>query len=301
MKKKDIIYVKKTDNTLQFWPKGSSEVNLTESSKPEELKKAWPEKIKVPQAMKTDFLKQRGIIEAAFTSHAKGFYQYRDKENFTFITITVNGCGQLEYDGKKYALAKNTILIAPQGSTFILKNRGIWNFLWFHLKSKQWLANCGKTLRIVKSGQYAKDIIAIANLFINNVYRQPHSETILNNLAETLESMLLIETKCDFNDDICKKLSTYFDFFKHNPSDKTTAKAFAKKIGVSIYDVNKASLKISSLTFAKKQLAIRLNIAKASLQNGCNIRQSAEKAGFKDRYTFSKIFKREIGISPSKI
>ena len=301
MQKKNFLWIKKTDHTLQFWPKQSSEINLTQSTKPEDVKRKWKNKIKIPPKTKIDYLKQRGIIESAITNHAAGFYQNRDNENFAFIIITYNGTANIEYNGKLHKLKTNSIMIAPQGSSFIIKNKGKWNFLWLHLKSKFWEAYLGKELRIIENSEIVNDIKSIVEVYINNVYRPNCNGNILNNLAETLFTLLKNEIGKPCENDIEKNLKKFFVEFSNNPKIETTTKSIAKKFKITLYEINKASKNITGHSFSKSILNMRIQIAKNALQNGKNVREASYIAGFPDRYTFSKIFKRVTNISPSSI
>ena len=299
MQKKNILWIKTTDHTLQFWPKKSSEINLTQSSKPEEIKLRWKNKIKIPKPLKRDFLKQRGIIEAAITEHAKGFYQNRDNESFTFVTVSYKGSATIEYNGKKYNLSPKTIMIAPLGSSFTIKNRTKWDFFWLHLKSNFWQAYVGKELRIIKNSQYFEDIKNTVDSYVRNIFTSNRNEQILNSLAETLTLILKTELAKQYRNPIEKNILEHFKNLQSNAKLSIQTNKFAKKLKTSPYEINKISKSLVGKSFAKAQLDICLDIAINALQNGMNVRQASEIGGFPDQYTFSKIFKREKHISPS--
>ncbi len=299
MQKKNILWVKKTDHTLQFWPKQSSEINLTQSTKPEEIKRKWKNKIKIPKPLKRDFLKQRGIVEAAITNHVAGFYQNRDNENFSFITVSYKGSATVEFNGKKYKLLPNTIMIAPQGSSFTIKTQGTWTFFWLHLKSNFWQAYLGNELRILQNSQHIQDIKNIVDSYIRNVFATTRNEQILNVIAETLTLILKSELVKQSKTVIELKLLEHFKKLQENTKLVTTTKRFAQKLKTTQYEINKTSKKLVGASFAKAQLKICLDISINALQNGKNVRQASELGGFRNRYTFSKIFKREKNISPS--
>ena len=301
MQKKNILWIKTTDKTLQFWPKKSFEINLGQSSKPEEVQRRWRSKIKVPPAGAGDFLRRRGIAEAAITKHAAGFYQNRDGENFAFVTVSFGGKATVEHKGKKYALGSKSIMVAPRGSAFVLKTSSSWDFLWLHLQSAEWDCALGESLRIIKNAPAAEDLLRIAQTYASQAYSPARSPALLNCLAESLRLILKDALSLPAEGKIEKAAAAHFKKIEAAPRAAIPAKEFAKKHKTTVYELNKISRKISGANFAKSQLKIRINAAINALQSGKNVRQSAELAGFPDPYSFSKIFKRETKIPPSRL
>ena len=64
-----------------------------------------------------------------------------------------------------------------------------------------------------------------------------------------------------------------------------------------LYEISQSIYGMGIATYVRKK---RVDIAKKCLNDGMTVAEAAEKSGFYDYNYFSKIFKRETGIVPSK-
>lgn len=90
------------------------------------------------------------------------------------------------------------------------------------------------------------------------------------------------------------------DYIKNNLTSQLTVDELCGKFFLSrnmLYKVFKKEFGMPIAVYIKKE---RIQMAKEAISNGMTITEAAAKSGFKDYNYFSKVFKKETGILPSK-
>ena len=80
----------------------------------------------------------------------------------------------------------------------------------------------------------------------------------------------------------------------------TTVEELAQMCSMSVSGLEKVFKKSFGMTPAKYRNNIRIEHAKQLLHSGYSIEETANSTGFSDRYYFSKIFKKQVGVSPGE-
>ena len=97
------------------------------------------------------------------------------------------------------------------------------------------------------------------------------------------------------------KIAPLIQFIEHNYHRTITIQELTKRAGVStttLHELFKETTSLSPIQFVKK---LRLHRARTLLHLGHNASESAFASGYSSAAQFSREFKREYGISPSKV
>lgn len=90
------------------------------------------------------------------------------------------------------------------------------------------------------------------------------------------------------------------NFINNNISGDLTVSALCRRFGISknrLYSISNSIYGMGIANYIRKK---KVGLAGQYLKQGYSVADAAEKAGFSDYNYFSKIFKRETGVLPSK-
>ncbi len=299
--KPSYLWERKTDTSLQFWPEASIERSLIKPTAPKEFISTDPkEKVCAPPPLPFEILASRGIPHSAISEHSQSFYTSRSHENFNFVCYTTGGSAILKIDGKTVRLKKGTLFYASHRSEYTLQIPKRWKMFFFHLeKSKSW-NNVTDKIYIVRQAKYLDAITSPTMGYFNEVYKPERSFNLLDIYAETIEYFLRRELSEDSK--MWHNVDNYIAEIKAGNIATTQAKLVAKKLNLSIYELNKFCLKTYGKKFAKLSEKINMRRAKQMLSSNKSqhIALVAKECGFANVHSFSRAFSRNFGISPSE-
>lgn len=137
-----------------------------------------------------------------------------------------------------------------------------------------------------------------------SLYTSPHSiDLIRTNLALweiLLHSFELGQGKVEEGLEN-KRTRLVIDFLEQNFNKHFTPEALSSALGLSYKHIGVLFKKHTGMTIKEYQLMLRLKYAvKLLCETQLSIAEIAAEAGFYDAFYFSKVFKREKGISPLK-
>lgn len=91
-------------------------------------------------------------------------------------------------------------------------------------------------------------------------------------------------------------------FIETNYIDELTVKEISMEVGISEYHFFRLFKSLFHTTPYQYLLRVRIQHAYSLLQTGtCTVSQVAYAVGFTDLFSFSKFFKKHMGIPPSRI
>ncbi len=77
--------------------------------------------------------------------------------------------------------------------------------------------------------------------------------------------------------------------------------AIAETLGISGAQLNSVFKSFTSMTPYQYYISVKIQKAKEMLENGgLSIREVASRLGFSDPYYFSRLFRRKVGLPPSR-
>ncbi len=295
----DYLWEKKTDSSLLLWPKESVEKSLIKPTAPEHIVSYNPSaQITAPHALPFGILESRGIPHAAISAHAASFYTSRSKENFNYISFTYGGSVILKIDGKTINLKKGMMFFASSKSEYTLKIPKVWRMIFFHLeKSKRW-NNITDAVYIVRKSRFANDIEYLAHQYFNEVYKPDRSLRLLCMYAEQIE--YFIRRELSDENSLWQNVDSVLAQIESGNMENFSTKDIAKKLSMSVYDLDKFCLKTYGMKLARLANAIKMDASKRELISGLlKIGDIAKRAGYANVHAFSKAFKKYTSMSPS--
>ncbi len=292
------LWERKTDTSLQFWPETSIERSLIKPTTPKEFTSTDPkEKVCAPPPLPFEILASRGIPHSAISEHSQSFYTSRSRENFNFVCYTTGGSAILKIDGKTIRLKKGSLFYASHRSEYTLQIPKRWKMFFFHLeKSQRWNYITDKVY-IVRQTKYLDAITSPTIAYFNEVYKPERSFNLLDIYAETIEYLLRRELSEESK--MWRNVDELIAEMKTGNVTIMQTKLVAKKLNMSIYELNKFCLKTYGEKFAKIVEKINMRRAKQMLASNKSISLVAKECCFANVHSFSRAFSRNFGMSPS--
>ena len=298
---KNSIYLweRKSDESLQFWTKGSEEHSLIKPTVPKHLNltgDSLDSPISAPPAYPVSIFERRGILHAAINRLSANFYTHRYRQKFHFLIYTISGEANVIIGRKEHLLKPGMIMIIPSDSEYEMKNNSEWLTLWFHLKkSKEWNGIIGKKIEM-RMAKCLEDLYGLVKICMREVYDKRRSFENIDLYAELIRRLLHREL---FEGGNLEERVKRFCQSLPNPSF-LAAKEAAKSLGISVNMLDRICMKIYGNTFAKHILNSKMTEAKRMLEAGKSIKETANTLGYADRFAFSKAFKRQTGNTPAR-
>ena len=292
-RKNDYIFEKKSGDLLEQWPSGSREVYLSAPYLPKRL--LTSKNVSAPQPLPFDILASYGIINAARTVHDTTYYcNYRNKA-FVSILITTQGVADVRVNDENYTLKRRSVFISDAGVETRITVRKDWHVLWFHL-SPTWRIS-GGSAEIVEHADTA-EILHCCDVYLKEVFKPRRNIHMLDLCAQMI--VLRLRELSAPETDAPKKLGEIFAALRRNPAAEISAKSLAKRLAVSVYELDKLSLSLCGAKFKKAAENIKMERARAMLRKMAPVAEVAKAVGFADQAAFSKAFKRFHKIPPSR-
>ena len=260
-------------------------------------------KTQVQDNLLTSIFGKYHIENAGLALHKKGYYHSRINDSFTDLIIVRKGSFSAKFDRNNIKITTGNIIVIPpykMCDNFAEKD-GI-EVYWIHPKiSPFWEEVVPEQISFSTNGEFA-NVITLLDAYYAELQNPNCSKMILNAIAEAsilslkrnLKAMLppVADEKdiiIDTAEEIAKK-----------PFNNWTISSLAKKNNYSIPKINELFIEATSYSFSKYLAKCRM---KASLKliksNKFSCEQIAMKAGFGNRRSFTKAFKRHFGFPPS--
>ncbi len=287
------LWEKKTCNELQFWPKTSSERYITRPTLPSHLVKNKSAKISAPLELSIDVLGTRGIFNAAITEHNGNYYQSRQNEDFSIVIYTLDGKAEVCLDKRIYKLNKNSVFVAPAGTSYELRATGHWKNIWFHIKGKEWNRFFGTNTLILKSKNQKRIKNAVFDYY-EEVYKVNRALRLLEIYADLISYFIRDEFNIT-SDREAALLNSVFMEMRSNmmlatekilklPNIASSAKLMRSRYGITLHEA---------------VMQIKMREARELLKEGFTLAEIAKKVGYSNAYAFSKAFKHRHGMAPT--
>lgn len=294
------LWERKTDTALQFWPKDSCEYSLIRPTVPSRfIGKSDGARITSPAGLKFDVFAQYAINHAALTSHTASFYTQRSREKFNFISFTLGGSAIVKIGSEKKILTKGTMFFASTKSEYVLRVPQKWDMIFFHLKDvKKWREISRDVFRISKS-KYFSQIEFLVREYLNEISKENPPYSFLESFAALIDKYIIRE----FRDDSVHGagLRAFLSSCPTSVLMKSSASSVAKRLNATLYELNRACVAESGMTFAKYAANARMAEARKLLAEGRgSVDKIAKSCGYSGSRSLSKAFVKAHKISPSE-
>lgn len=215
-------------------------------------------------------------------------YAYTD---FYLIHYVVKGCGTfIKNNIPKKVSAGEIFIIKPENTyVYTADEKNPWEYIWFSFDGE--LASLFEELDDVISVEST----AILDMLQVDFLKNTRTEFLTGKLYEFISE--LFESVPASNNYV----KTVSDYVKANYMNKLSIKDIASKINLNSRYLSRIFKEEKGVTLQKYILKYKMNKAKELLKKGFNVSEAAKMVGYDDPFTFSKTFKKQLGVSPSNI
>lgn len=224
--------------------------------------------------------------EACKPSHTFS-YAYTD---FYLVHYIVRGCGCLYKNGvPRKVNAGEMFIIKPDNSyTYVADKEDPWEYIWFSFDGI--LASIFDKLDdcVKYSGGIVTEMLDAKDL------ENTRTEFLLGKLYELI-SELFENSKAENN--YVKKAA---DYIKANYMHRMYVCDIAQSLHINSRYLSRIFKEVKGISIQEYMINYKIGKAKTLLKRGLNVTESAKLVGYDDTFTFSKIFKKHTGCSPSE-
>ncbi len=210
--------------------------------------------------------------------------------NFYLIHYVVSGCGKLiKNKVEKKVKAGEMFIIKPENVyTYTADKEDPWEYIWISFDGD--LSSIFKNLDDIMKidGEIFHEMLQAGNL------KNTQQEFLLGKLY-TLISMIFEKAPAESN--FIKMVS---DFIKANYAYKLHVADIAETINLNSRYLSRIFKQQKGVTIQEYIIKYKVKKAQSLLDKGFNVCETARAVGYEDAFTFSKIFKKYTGISPTK-
>jgi len=133
----------------------------------------------------------------------------------------------------------------------------------------------------------------------NDMIHRLYCNTLICQIISLMYMELSGILKIDMKDNRIEEVKSMIEC---NVIDRISTDEMAKKVGLSQRHMRELFKKKYSMTPKNYQLKLKMNYAKFVLENSSqNIKEVAALVGYSDQYVFSRQFKQQFGLAPSRI
>lgn len=234
----------------------------------------------------------------------------RDSYILHFIS---DGKGVFKCDGKTYELSRGDVfLVKPDTEVYYeADEHNPWSYMWVGfngIKALSYLASAGLEKDVVTSKceniplvfSFIQQMIMYRHLTLaNELKRESALLQIFSVLMEEYKDTLPKEERYDY------PYQTYvdqaIDYIHHNIKSNIKINDLASYIGIDRSYLTNIFKSVTKLSPQEYLMNYRMEQAKNMLANNhMKIGDVAEAVGYHDQLTFSKMFKKMVGVSPTE-
>lgn len=287
-----------TENRLQIFPQGSSQIYLTRPTKifPKEALKF--KTVSTPPDKYCDVLSKYGIRTAAMAEYKKYYYISRGTGTDAYTVCFYIGATnyRARFSDKIYSVKANDVLLIPMNSACDTSaNRA--KTVWFELSNTAFWQKVLGNNPICKSAKNFADIAFLADMYRREIYSTRPSLPNLSAIAG-----LIVDCICrEFDSERLSaddKLSDFLREVEKSISENWTLKKACEKTGIGKGKLNLLLESKCGCTFSKYLLRLRMEYAAKLHKSGMNLSDIARLVGFSDGHALSYAFKKFYGESP---
>ncbi|MDQ6421656.1 AraC family transcriptional regulator [Paenibacillus sp. LHD-117] len=278
---------------------------------PEEKLFVLPDYVAV-ELSNTELIKNFYLSDIGYFPRAK--YHYRERPEGCDAHILIyceSGSGWVEMEGKSFPIANRQLAIIPAGvpHRYGASAESPWSIYWFHLKGE----NVASYLRLFGLGRspvtlslaLQTGIMECFDLCYGLMTDKPYSIPVQVHVSQTIGQMIgTIGLNAAGSSRSRKRendLERAMHLMRSRLHGNLTLTELASHTGISKQHL--IYLFKQETGFPPVDYYLRLKMQKAGQQlclTGLSIKEIAADFGFPDPYYFSRMFKKIMGVSPSK-
>lgn len=213
---------------------------------------------------------------------------------FYLIHYVISGCGTFIKNKEEMKVSKGEIfIIKPENAyTYIADKNSPWEYMWFSFDGE--LADAFKNCEdVIKIGDdtVLRDMLKTAQQ--KNISMEYLTGKLYEFIAEVFEEKASSDSAGNY-------VNVVSDYIMSNYMRRISVGGIAKAINLNARYLSRIFKKEKGVTIQEFILGQKLSKAKKLLALGYSVKETANMVGYEDLYTFSKMFKKHTGMSPSE-
>ena len=232
----------------------------------------------------------------------------RQLDNSVLLLLTISGEGKLYYKNSEYALTKGMCMLIDARNVHEYHAVGDdWEFKYLHF----WGAMSEKYISYIED--HSVPVFMFADDELSRMIRtldrilDMTEEAIISDypmISRLIYTLIMLWLSHDNNKDGIESMginamSEALAYIRQNYTQSISTEDIAQAVSLSRSYMSELFKHTYGISPHEYVIQFRLSVAKNMLLNtALSITEIAERTGFRDIFAFSRIFKREIGISP---
>ena len=216
-------------------------------------------------------------------------YTYAYTDHY-IIHYVAKGCGKVYFEGECHHVSKGEIfIIKPNGVyNYVADETDPWEYIWLHFDGEH--AQIFNQLGVTEKFE--------SNLFVEILNAKNLQSTRTEYLTGKLYEIIsvLFESQ-QYHKDYVKTVS---DYIKANYRLKLYVEDIADSLNINRRYLSRIFKDKKGLTVQQYIINYKMKKASEFLKRGFMVNETAAMVGYDDTFTFSKVFKKTTGYSPTK-
>ena len=225
--------------------------------------------------------------------------EFREANSFMYC---IQGGFDFDFGDYKISLRPGEMLYLPYGCAYTNVVTGA-NAEYYQIQFSVYDGNAPTCLRdkacLTKKYESDKYLSLISEAYESYVRNKSSKSICLGNLLKMI-GYFESEDKGNIHRKSLTSVGPALTHIERHYNQDTTVEELAQMGSMSVSGLEKVFKKAFGMTPARYRNNIRTEHAKQLLHGGYSIEETANITGFSDRYYFSKIFKKSVGLSPGE-
>ena len=217
-------------------------------------------------------------------------YSY-ENHDFYLIHYVIYGCGTFIKNGKSQKVSMGKMFVIKPGNTYsyYADADNPWEYMWFICNGE--IASMAEDLPDVMmvDGEIFMEMLRAKD------FKTMRTEYVTGKVYEFFS--LMLETG-EMRQNYVQMVA---DFVKINYMRKIHVKDIADSMNLNSRYLSRMFKEAKGVGIKEYILQYKMQKAKGFLAKGMQVSEAARMVGYDDAFTFSKAFKKYIGITPSKV
>lgn len=221
----------------------------------------------------------------------------QDREMWA-IVVRVSGKAVFVCNGRQYVSDPENVLILPRGSSYYFDVTEVGTYILLEFDAEQ----CGIDLFSLPIGNPERVLKPLNRMQYNAIIGHPyHAMEQIHGAYEILLSLLTQSQLLYVQKDKARVIEKIVDYVDHHYRNDLTNAYLANRCGISEVYFRKLFTQITGVSPITYLHKVRTAKAAELLQNqDLSLSEIAETVGYSSLYHFSAMFKRYMGMPPSK-
>lgn len=210
--------------------------------------------------------------------------------NYYLVHYVISGCGTfVKNKAARKVSAGEIFIIKPENVyTYTADEKTPWEYIWFSFDGE--LASMFEKVDDVMKvdGAVIEEMLEVSKL------KNTRTEFLTGKLYEFYSS--IFESRPTKNNYV----KTVSDFIKANITRKLYVADIANEVNLNSRYLSKIFKKEKGISIQRYILKYKAKKAQSLLEAGFSVSETASAVGYDDIFTFSKMFKKCVGVSPTE-